>query len=144
VSYDQRYLFDAIVLSLRKKPFGMLNNLSRELGVSRGTIGRTVVAVTGKNFRCLKEAILFEQVQTLFMSRPGCTLKEVSFQLGCGSPSSFSRTIKRACGHSPEELRSQVLACQLFIRAELPVSPERFGGKRLNDTGDAPLNLFTS
>jgi AraC-like DNA-binding protein len=52
---------------------------------------------------------LMEKLQGLFVSQPGLAIKEVSFIIGFYSPRSFGRTVKRACGFSPQELRSYLV-----------------------------------
>lgn len=105
MSYDQSVLFDAILRSLRRKPLGMLDDLSLELRVSRRTIQKAVNLATGKTLRDLREEIVLEHVRNLLKSQPAFTIKELSFGLGYKSPSAFARAIRRASGFSPQELR---------------------------------------
>jgi len=109
VSYEYNFLLDAILLHLQRTPYGLLGSLSRALGVSQRTIERTIIRASGKTFRDLREEILVERVTAIFTSHPTRPIKQLSFDLGCSSPRSFARAIKRACGSSPEELRSRVI-----------------------------------
>jgi AraC-like DNA-binding protein len=110
------FLLDAILLLLRRAPYCALGELSLELRVSKRTIQKALYIAAGKTFRTLREEVLLERTRTILASYPTRAIKELSFDLGYKSPSSFARAIKRACGCSPEELRSRVirdlLSCQ--------------------------------
>jgi AraC-like DNA-binding protein len=106
MSYDQKRLFDVILLSLSERPLCLLGDLSRELCISKGSIAKAVHTATGKTFRHLREEILLEQVRVLLAAQPTCTIKELAFGLGYKSPRSFARAIRRVSGTSPEELRA--------------------------------------
>jgi len=93
---------------LQRTPYGLLGNLSRALGVSQRTIERTVFIASGKTFRDLRKEVLIERVTAVFVSFPARPIKRVAFDLGYNSPRSFARAVKRACGSSPQELRSRV------------------------------------
>jgi AraC-like DNA-binding protein len=105
MSYDQGLLFEAILLSLRRRPSALLRDLSRELQVSERTIQKVVSLATGKTFRDLRDGLLLEHARNLLVSQLPCTIKEVSVGLGYQSPSAFARAIKRASGFSPQQLR---------------------------------------
>ena len=109
MSHASKLLLRAISLRLHSAPFGGLEDLSRELRVSRRTLERTVIRDSGKTFRNLREEILVERVTAIFASHPAQPIKELSFDLGYNSPRSFARAVKRACGSSPQELRSRVI-----------------------------------
>ncbi len=108
MSYDHTFLFDAVRQSLQARPFCSLRSLTQELHVSRGTLERTVSLATGKTFRRFREEMLVKHLLNSFAARAGCTVKEMSAALGYKSPRSFARAIRRACGLSPEELRSRI------------------------------------
>ena len=109
MSYEYKFLLDAILLHLQRTPYGLLGNLSRALGVSQRTIERTVFISSGKTFRDLRKEVLIERVTAIFASHPAQPIKELSFDLGYNSPRSFARAVKLACGSSPQELRSRVI-----------------------------------
>ena len=109
MSYDYELLYLRVSLSLQRKPNSSLRELSRELRVSGRTIERTVLLAARKTFSDLRKGILLECVTTIFVSRPTEVIKKISFELGYKSPRSFSRAIKRACGSSPAELRSDII-----------------------------------
>lgn len=101
MSHARKLLLHTISLRLHSAPFGGLEDLSRELRVSRRTIERTVIRDSGKTFRNLREEILVERVTAIFASHPAQLIKELSLDLGYNSPRSFARAVKRACGSSP-------------------------------------------
>ena len=106
MSYDPSIIFHSILLSLQQTPSISLEVLSQELRVSRRTIQKAIVMSAGKTFRDLREEILISSVKTLFLTKPNLTIRALSFVVGYESPRSFARAIRRACGISPEELRS--------------------------------------
>lgn len=108
VSYTQRQLFNKITLTLQSTPHCSLADLSRELGVSRRTIQNAISGVTGKKFRDLRDEAVLERVKNLLTSAPNTAIKELALETGYRSPSAFARAVRRACGISPEELRSRV------------------------------------
>jgi len=124
LSYDPSILFYNISVSLRQNPATSLENLAQELKVSRRTIQKTVVVNTGKNFRQLRETLLVTRAKVLFVSEPHLSIKALSSKLGYESPRSFARAIRRACGVSPEQLRS-FAGLQLLSVKENIVSQEQ-------------------
>jgi AraC-like DNA-binding protein len=108
MSYDYRILFETVSQCLHRSPSISLEDLSRELGISRRTIEKCINTATGKPFRDLREDILISSVRSFFISRPTLAIKELSFDFGYKSSRSFARAIKRACGLSPQKLRSHV------------------------------------
>lgn len=123
MSYDSRILFHNISRCLKQNPCISLATLSQELKLSRRTIQKTVVVASGKNFRDLREEVLVARVKNLFISEPTLAIKAISFSLGYESPRSFARAIRRACGFSPEELRS-VAAEEFLSRNETVAGAE--------------------
>ena len=110
MSYDYDLLYRRIFLRMLKDPCISVEELSQELNVSRRTIQEVISDRTGKSYRALRETILVARTRQLFARKPSLAIKEVSFAVGFISARSFARAIKRACGLSPEELRSCVLA----------------------------------
>src|SRR5215831_8904705 len=108
VSYDRRLLCERISLSLHRKPSTSLRELSQELRVSRRTIQNTVITIQGKKFRDLRNELLLENVEKLLASAPNATIRQVSLEAGYKSPRSFARAVRRACGVSPQQLRSRI------------------------------------
>jgi AraC-like DNA-binding protein len=109
VSHDHRLLCEQISLSLHRNPSSSLGKLSRELCVSQRTVEKAIIAASGKTFRDLREEIMVELVRSAFTSDPTRAIKGLASDLGYKSPRSFARAIKRACGSSPEELRSRII-----------------------------------
>lgn len=108
MSYDPTLLFQRISNCLYRNPSLSLEELSRELGVSRRTIQNTVIAASGKKFRDLREDLLLAKFQCALVTEPATTIKQLSSEIGYGSPRSFARAIRRACGVSPEQLRARL------------------------------------
>ena len=125
MSYNQILLFENISLQLHRNPSSSLGDLSRELRVSRRTLQKVIIVKTGKGFIDLREEMLVAKVRNLFISHPAWAIKEVSFAVGYRSARSFARAIKRACGSSPEELRSH--AAQEFIVSQNGDTADSFG-----------------
>lgn len=107
--YEAKFLWDAILLRLAGTPSGLLGEFSRELSVSQRTIEKGIIIASGKTFRKLREEILVERVRSAFACEPTREIKGLASELGYKSPRSFARAIKRACGSSPEELRSRII-----------------------------------
>jgi len=108
MSYDPKLLYERISLSLRQNLSLSLEELSQELRVSRRTIQNTVIVVTGKKFRDLREEFLLARFQSAVVAEPAAAIKELSSEIGYGSPRSFARAIRRACGVSPQQLRAVI------------------------------------
>jgi AraC-like DNA-binding protein len=106
MSYDPTLLYERIFLSLQQNPRFSLEELSQELHISRRTIQNTVIAVTGKKFRDLREELLLARFKSALAAEPAAAIKELSSGSGYRSARSFARAIRRACGISPEQLRS--------------------------------------
>ena len=108
MSYDPRLLFGRISFNLQRNPSMSLEELSRELRVSQRTIQNTVIAVSGKKFRDLREELLLAKFQSALLAEPTGAIKELSSEIGYRSPRSFARAIRRACGVSPKRLRALI------------------------------------
>lgn len=122
MSYDHKLLLNAVVVSLRRSPLLSLRDLAGELRVSQRTIQKAVSFAGGKTFRGLREEILVERVRACLECNPAMAIKEVSFCVGFKSASSFGRAIKRACGCSPEKLRSNIVRDVLTAQYSGPSS----------------------
>ena len=108
MSYDPRLLFERILTCLQESPCKTLEDLSQSLRLSERTIQKAVNLSTGRSFRFVRDEVILIRVKWLFEEQPELPIKEVSFGVGFKSASSFARAVKRACGLSPEELRSRV------------------------------------
>jgi AraC-like DNA-binding protein len=117
MSYDSKLLFERISGCLRGSPSTSLLSLSRSLQVSRQTIGKVIRVSTGGTFKLLRNEILLAQVRLHFAAKPTVSIKEVSFAVGFKSASSFARTIKRAFGFSPADLRSLIARELLAVQS---------------------------
>lgn len=102
-------LVDGALRHLRHAPALRLEDLARQLHLSRRTLENAIIMRTGKTFRDLRGELLVERVKNLLESDPARAIKELSFELGYKSARSFARAIKRACGLSPAQLRSRII-----------------------------------
>jgi transcriptional regulator GlxA family with amidase domain len=109
LSYNHILLFESISKYLDDNPRSSIRQIARELKISRRTIQEVIFVSAGKSFSALREELMMEKLQGLFVSQPGLAIKEVSFIIGFYSPRSFGRAVKRACGFSPQELRSYLV-----------------------------------
>lgn len=105
MSYNHALLFETITKHLQMNPRCSINYLSNQLKISRRTIQEVVSAKSSKTFSALRQEVLLNEVKRLLVSKPELTIKEISFNVGFYSPRSFARSVKKACGYSPEELR---------------------------------------
>jgi AraC-like DNA-binding protein len=124
MSYDYGSLFDRIFLHMLKDPCISVERLSRELKVSRRTIQGVITVRAAKSYRALRQEILVAKTRQLFVDKPSLAIKEVSFAIGFVSARSFARAIRRACGLSPKDLRSCVIANKHFREDDAGTVPE--------------------
>ena len=108
MSYDSMLLYERISLTLGRSPSISLGELSRKSHVSPRTVQNTVMAVTGKKLRDLRNEFLLAGFRNALLSEPAATIKELSSQIGYRSSRAFARAIRRACGVRPEELRAMI------------------------------------
>jgi AraC-like DNA-binding protein len=139
LSYDPRLLFHSIAVCLKQNPAISLETLSKELQLSRRTIQKAIAIGSGKNFRSLRDEFLLARVKSLFLSEPTSGIKAISFTIGYESPRSFARAIRRACGFSPEELRSRA-AGELMRGQEDVFSRENRNGSSVGVNRDKNEN----
>lgn len=109
MSSAQDLLLNAVIRRLNRAPFTSLGELARERDVSTRTLQNVIKLATGGTFRRLRDELLAGRVKSLLESDPTQAIKDLSSELGCKSPRSFARTIKQACGCSPEQLRSRII-----------------------------------
>src|SRR5258708_35823373 len=125
MSYDYGSLFARIFLHMLKDPCISVEKLSRELQVSRRTIQGVIRVRAAKSYRALRQEILVAKTRQLFADEPSLAIKEVSFAVGFVSARSFARAIRRACGLSPEDLRSCALTNRHFREYDARKLPEK-------------------
>lgn len=119
MSCNSLLLIHRISACLQESPRKTLGDLSHSLHVSESTLKKIVRSSTGKSFRCFREQILLGRVRHLLVHQPDLAIKELSFDVGFQSASSFARAIRRASGLSPEELRFQIaLELGIAVRRE--------------------------
>lgn len=110
MSHDPRLLFAQICIRLDQTPARSLLDLSRELQVGASTIQNAVASMTGTKFGDFRDDMLIAHLTRFFLANPVASIKELSFELGYQSDRTFARAVRRACGHSPAELRKRVIS----------------------------------
>jgi AraC-like DNA-binding protein len=110
-------LFSRVTVALQGNPCYPLKKLSRELQVSCRTIQNAIRAVTGKKLRDLREELLLVRVKNLLALEPNAMISKVSLEAGYRSPRSFARAVRRACGFTPQQLRSRIAGKLLASKA---------------------------
>ena len=85
--------------------------------MSKSVTLKTSDAITGRKFRDLRDELLVVKIKNLLASAPNTTIRQVSLDAGYSSPRSFARAVQRACGVSPQQLRTliadELLACKI-------------------------------
>ena len=84
-----------------------VEQLSRELGMSRGNLHRKLVALTGKGPLAFIRGVRLEHAKQLLM-RSKLTISEISYLSGFNSPKLFSRHFKDEYGKLPSEFRESI------------------------------------
>jgi AraC-like DNA-binding protein len=118
VSYNYELLFEKINFCMRRNPCVSVEDMSKELKVSRRTIQEIIAFRAVKPYSSLRQEILIAKVTMLFIQEPHLVIKEISFAVGFTSASAFARAVKRACGLSPKNLRSRVSRDSFRERSE--------------------------
>jgi AraC-like DNA-binding protein len=108
MSYDSLLLFTKVAACLFENPRQTLEEMSDNLHVGKRTIQHTVRVSVGRSFKHFREEVLLTEAKRLLTERPEMAIKELSFQLGFRSATSFARAVKRTSGLSPVQIRSIV------------------------------------
>jgi AraC-like DNA-binding protein len=111
MSYDREFILRKVSGQLREDPTRSLKDISRELRISPRTIENAVKSTVGKHFRHLRREILIARFESMITHDPTLAIKQIALSAGFRSARSFARSIRRACGLSPQQLRSQI-ACR--------------------------------
>ncbi len=143
MSYDHRYLFEAIYVSLHEKPCSSLGELSKRFRLSRRTIQNTVADAAQKTFREFREDLLIEKVRRTLLSQPMLAIKELSSTMGYRYARSFARAVRRASGSCPVQLRSSVVTELLDLsNGIVGVENRAVGSRNLAHGGHAQQDLL--
>jgi len=81
-----------------------VQDLARELGLSRSTLHRKLIRLKGKSATCLITEIRLARAKELIENEVA-TISEVAYMVGYTSPSYFNKVFKKAYNVSPGEIR---------------------------------------
>jgi len=101
-------LEEAIEANLENKDFSV-DELGREIGMSRSQIHRKLHALTGKSASKFIRTFKLEKARELLQKNVG-TVSEISFMMGFSSPAYFGQVFLEEFGYPPSEVRKKVIA----------------------------------
>ena len=101
-------LEEAIEANLENKDFSV-DELGREIGMSRSQIHRKLHALTGKSASKFIRTLKLEKARELLQNNVG-TISEISFKMGFSSPAYFGQVFLEEFGYPPSEVRKKVMA----------------------------------
>ena len=101
-------LEEAIEANLENKDFSV-DELGREIGMSRSQIHRKLHALTGKSASKFIRTFKLEKARELLQKNVG-TISEISFMMGFSSPAYFGQVFLEEFGYPPSEVRKKVMA----------------------------------
>ena len=84
-----------------------VEQLSRELGMSRGNLHRKLVVLTGKGPLAFIRSVKLKYAKEL-LTRSNLSISEISYSTGFNSPKLFSRHFKEEYGKLPSEFRESI------------------------------------
>jgi len=105
MAYDLEALHQQITVLLSSTPWKPLREVAHELQVSGPTVESAVRRRTGKSFGQFRHSILLAKATDLLARDQSRSLAEIAALLGYKSGDAFARSMRRACGKSPTELR---------------------------------------
>ena len=112
MTYDLEALHQQIAVLLSATPWKPLRDVAHELRVSGPTIESAVRKRTGKSFGQYRHSILLAKATDLLARDQARSFEEIASLLGYKSGDAFARSMRRACGKSPAELRMAKLTTQ--------------------------------
>ena len=101
-------LEEAIEANLENKDFSV-DELGREIGMSRSQIHRKLQALIGKSAGKFIRTFKLEKARELLQKNVG-TVSEISFKMGFSSPAYFGQVFLEEFGYPPSEVRKKVMA----------------------------------
>jgi len=105
MAYDLEALHQQIAVLLSSTPWKPLREVASELRVSGPTVESAVRRRTGKSFGQFRHSILLAKATDLLVRDQARSFAEIATLLGYKSRDAFARSMRRACGKSPAELR---------------------------------------
>jgi signal transduction histidine kinase/DNA-binding response OmpR family regulator len=105
-SREESFLQNAIAVADRHLPdeHFSIEELSREVGLSRSQLHRKLVALTGYSARDFLRRLRLERAHDLLLTDSG-TVSEIAYQVGFSDPSHFARCFRRHYGIAPGAAR---------------------------------------
>jgi len=105
MAYSYSSIVDSVRRALENNPSATLGSVAIRLGIERHTITKAIRIANGMCFRKFKQFVVLSKAQDLLSAEEVRSIKEVSYSSGFNSPRSFHRSIVKAFGMSPSELR---------------------------------------
>ena len=105
MAYDFVALHEQITSLLSTTPWKPLREVAQELRVSGPTVESALRKRTGKSFGQFRHSLLFAKAQDLLTREQARSVEEVAALLGYKSEDAFTRSMRRACGKTPAEIR---------------------------------------
>ncbi len=103
-SIDEQFIkkiLDVIEEHISEENFG-IEDLSKEAAMSRKTLHRKIVALTGKTPTLFMRSIRLTKAKKLLKAN-GNTISEIAYSLGFGSPAYFTKCFREEFGCLPSE-----------------------------------------
>lgn len=107
---EDRSKFQEEVLRILNKNISRnlsVEELARELGVSRSTLTHRFSSEMGETLAALKNRLRIEKAQE-WLDSTDKSLKEIAYELGFNDPTYLSRVFRRRVGFSPSEYRNLI------------------------------------
>ncbi len=84
-----------------------LEQMARELGVSRNKLSALINGSEGVNFNTFVNTLRIGEAERLIKDNPNLALSEIAIMVGYSEPANFSRQFKKVKGVSPAEFRRE-------------------------------------
>jgi len=85
-----------------------VDQLAKELCVSRSQLNRKISSLTGSSPAAYITTLCIERAKELFTTKPELHIDEVGYACGYSDPAYFSRVFRQIEGLSPTEFRKQL------------------------------------
>ena len=104
-----------ILENLQNDQFGV-EDLAKQMSISRSQLHRKTKALTGKSVSQLIREVRLEEAMTVLNGNDDITVSEIAYRVGFSSPSYFHRCFQKHFGFSPGEAKSMEVSGELYIR----------------------------
>jgi TolB-like protein/AraC-like DNA-binding protein/Tfp pilus assembly protein PilF len=123
-------LTEIINTNIANEQFGV-NELAREVGMSRSNLHRRVKSFTGKSVSAFICDVRLDKASQLLKESSG-TISEIAFECGFHSTTYFSKCFKDRFGFSPGEARNQMNEADSQEENSLQMESRRKPGKSIS------------